>query len=283
MKKGWKIFWIILAACGGTGLVMLIAAFAMGFSFNSLNFVKNRHEISTNNRPENTESDFILGKDEQIDKDENLYEIRELHLYADFCKVEFIENDENRFFVDSSEVEDIDNLKLDISENDGILTVDIDNGLSHGHHIKHHYYDRTLYVYYPKNYKFEKVDIQFGAGEIDIDNLVTDELYIEVGAGECSIDTLTADKVDAVISVGTLEIEGEVADMLNVSCGTGKVDIDLYGARENYNYKLTCQAGTIKVDEERFAGIGTTKEFDNGSSSDIILNCGAGNIEIDFE
>lgn len=283
MKKGWKIFWIILAACGGTGLVMLFAAFGMGFSFKNLEFAGSQHIIEVNNRPENAVSDFVP---EKIDKDNNekiSEEIRELYLSADFCKVEFIENEENRFYVDSSEVEGIADLKLDISEDDGILTVDIDNGHGHGHHRKHHYYNRTIYVYYPVNYKFDKVDLQFGAGEIDIDNLITSELDMKVGAGKCSIDNLTADKVNALISVGTLEIDGEVADMLNVDCGTGKVDIDLYGARENYNYQLTCQAGSIQVDEDRFSGIGTAKEFDNGSGSDIILNCGAGNIEIEFE
>ena len=279
MKKGWKIFWIILAACGGTGLVMLIVAFTMGFSINNLNyFARRNHQVITTNVTENKESDFIP---KEIDG-----EIKELRLKADFCRVKFIESKEDRFYVDTTEVtegDDIEDIELTVMENNGVFNIDLDSGIRHGHHMAHHHYDRVIYVYYPENYKFDKVDIHFGAGEIDIDNLITSELSLDVGAGKCEINQLKADKVDAWISVGNLEIEGEVSEKLNIDCGAGQVETSLNGSEQDYNYDISCQAGSIKIDEQRFSGLGTTKHLENGSGSNIVLNCGAGNIEIDFE
>ena len=47
-----------------------------------------------------------------------------------------------------------------------------------------------LILYLPENSQFKTVEIQVGAGKIQIENLVTDFLSLELGAGETSIQRL---------------------------------------------------------------------------------------------
>lgn len=277
MKKGWKIFWIILAICGGTGLAMCLVALGMGFSFKDLYIEYREPQMTTVNRPETNPADNAIETDGQ--------QIKELQLYADFCDIEFLQSGTDQFYVDTSEIDHIKGVTVHTTNENGILKIDMESGYKHGaiHHIKNHFHDRKVYVYYPRNYAFDHVELSFDAGKVEVENLITKTLKIDVGAGECSIDNLSAEEVDGVISVGQLEVEGAVAKKLGLECATGTVEVELYGRKEDYNYDISCQAGTVQIADQRIAGVAANKKIDNGSTTDIDLSCGAGTIEIDFE
>lgn len=272
MKKGWKIFWIIIGSLAGFGLLLCIAAFAMGFSFGDIRkdfpYSGLKHKVEVH---------------QKIDNSLKYQSIKELKIRADFCEIRFVDSDEKKITVDSSRLENVKGVHIDVIEGDDSLEINVDNE-HHGYHHKKgfNHKDRVLYVNIPKDYQFENVEIELDAGRVEADTLYTDLLDIRLSAGECEIDDMVVGDVKSNIAMGRLELSGIVSRDINVDCGAGQVDIELDDEVDNYNYDVKCQAGIISIGGAQYKGVGASDHVDHGAGKNIYLDCGAGQIEIDF-
>ena len=53
--------------------------------------------------------------------------------------------------------------------------------------------------------------------------------------------------------------------------------------KADYNYRLSCGAGTLSLEDEEFAGLGGSKIVDNdGAVRKMQLECGMGTLEVSF-
>ena len=120
------------------------------------------------------------------------------------------------------------------------------------------------------------------AGELDVEHLEIENVDIKLNAGSCSFEQLNAHNISAKVNAGELEFEGDVTKNLAIDCSAGKVDVTLNGSKEDYNYSVTCDAGSVEIDEDLFSGLSSEKTYDNQSSKNILLNCTLGEIELDF-
>lgn len=158
--------------------------------------------------------------------------------------------------------------------------------------------DSELCVYIPQDLEFEKIEINTGAGEINIEKIVTKKLSFELGVGETRINTLNvSDDADIGGGAGKITIESGVINNLefdmgigeaNISAkltgknkidsGIGSLNINVNGNKEDYEITTSKGFGTIKIDNEEVAD---DEKIGNGSNS-IDIDGGVGNIEMNF-
>lgn len=179
-----------------------------------------------------------------------------------------------------------------------------------------------IYLYLPKSAEFDEISIDFGAGKLDAGYLKAREIEINAGAGKCNFEGLEASEsielsmgagkittdalitteakldiaagdlnvngakvsryTEASVSMGNAQLKGTFAGKMNVDCSMGNLNFTLEGKKQDYNFDIECGLGTVKIDGESFSNLADDHEIDNGSSSDIEINCAMGVVDVDF-
>ena len=141
----------------------------------------------------------------------------------------------------------------------------------------------TLVIYLPRDYKFDQVDMEYGAVTAEIDGLNAKSLKIESGASGCTIKNADIEELDVETGAGSLDFYGTVEKEVDIDCGAGSVTLNLEGKVEDYNYELDSSAGSIEIGEDiDLGGLSTEKSIDNGSKRTIEISNGAGSVGIRF-
>ncbi len=154
----------------------------------------------------------------------------------------------------------------------------------------------------PKDSYFEEIDIQVGAGTLNLLDVDAKELEAKIGAGEAIMKDITADEFTAEINAGSLSAkeissvnaelsvdlgecvyEGTISGNLEADCDMGNLDIVLTGSEAEHNYTIECDAGNIDVGDYSISGVSAEKVIDNGVASNFEIQCGLGNITVEFE
>ena len=89
----------------------------------------------------------------------------------------------------------------------------------------------TLYV--PENLTFEKVIINMGVGELDVDNVSLNNADLHLGVGQANI-------------------KSDLTGNTKIDCGIGEVDLNLTGSEEDYTFKLDKGIGEINVNNKSY-------------------------------
>ena len=141
----------------------------------------------------------------------------------------------------------------------------------------------TLVIYLPRDYKFDQVDMEYGAVTAEIDGLNAKSLKIESGASGCTIKNADIEELDVETGAGSLDFYGTVEKEVDIDCGAGSVTLNLEGKVEDYNYELDSSAGSVEIGEDiDLGGLSTEKSINNGSKRTIEISNGAGSVEIRF-
>ena len=147
--------------------------------------------------------------------------------------------------------------------------------------------NREITVSYPKNVRFKETSIDVAAGTVTMcDEFRTDDLDVSVAAGEFTNTGKIRAASDTTIAVGTGNVELSELDIYNleVDCGIGNVDLDILGKEADYNYEISCSAGNVDIGGSSYSGIGHNKNITNPNARrDMNLDCGVGNITVNFE
>lgn len=163
--------------------------------------------------------------------------------------------------------------------------------------------DDTVTVFIPENKKFESMsyelgavnlkqdvfvkcdfmDIELGAGTLQIKNLDVENMEVEVGAGSIVCENVTTDDLVAEIGAGSFEYSGDVECDLVLSCAMGNADIKLNGASSDHNLNYNVSMGTLEYDGKKIDGMDISEFIDNNSKYTIIINCSMGEVVVDFK
>lgn len=135
----------------------------------------------------------------------------------------------------------------------------------------------------PKDYYPNQVKIDLGAGQVDLMDLQVNRLGLEMAAGQIRCKQIQAQNVDIDVSVGECQFQGEVLQDMKIECATGEVVTKLSGSETDYNYNLRCDVGNIKIGTSNLAGLGGSKNMDNGAARNMSIDCSTGNVEVSFE
>lgn len=150
----------------------------------------------------------------------------------------------------------------------------------------------------PKDFVFDKADLEFGAGTVEIDGLTAGKLDLNLGAGEVIIRSLTVtgtadieggagklsilggslSNLDMDLGVGELVLESKLTGSSEIDFGVGSAKLVLQGSPEDYRIRLDKGLGSATLDGEKMEDKAT---YGSGPNS-IDLDGGVGEIRVDF-
>ena len=160
----------------------------------------------------------------------------------------------------------------------------------------------SIHLYVPKDYYFQKVTLDLGAGSMNVVELQVDSLEANVGAGKMAFGTLDADQVtldcgagqltveelnsrmvEASVGMGSLRLTGDVTESLTGECSMGEMKLTLTGEQTDFNYDLSCGMGELKVGDDSYNGMAREKQIDNHTAKNMQLECAMGSVVVEFE
>lgn len=152
-----------------------------------------------------------------------------------------------------------------------------------------------LIIYVPSDLVFDKVEVETGAGVVNIDSMATkvfkfdigagkvyihnlnviEKTSIDGGAGELTIDGSNLNDLDLDMGVGKTTVSAILNGFSDIDAGVGELNINILEKLENYKLKIDKGIGTIKVNNEEV----NSNTFGNGNNL-IEIDGGVGSITI---
>ena len=288
MKKGWKIFWTVIISLTGAGVVFCIIALCLGVTFsqfekaypNGIGIIRKNYvsfeedwDDDDDDEPEETEN---------VVSEETFSNVENLKLDIGASEVQIKTGTDDKIHVDDSRMKTENAVQKRLS--DDRKTLEITMKMRSSFDFKNvRNVKGILVIYLPRDYKFDQVDMAYGAVTAEIDGLNAKSLKIESGASGCTIKNADIEELDVETGAGSLDFYGTVEKEVDIDCGAGSVTLNLEGKVEDYNYELDSSAGSIEIGEDiDLGGLSTEKSIDNGSKRMIEISNGAGSVEIRF-
>lgn len=155
---------------------------------------------------------------------------------------------------------------------------------------------RIVILYIPEDIILDRVNIETGAGKIEIEELNTRELSFKIGAGEVEIQNLNVQQkakidggagkvsilagkindLDLNMGIGKFELTSILTGKNDIDAGVGKLNLNLLDNIENYAIKVDKGIGTITIN-----GKETQDSIQYGNGDTLIdIDGGVGSIEI---
>lgn len=165
-------------------------------------------------------------------------------------------------------------------------------------------YSPDVYITLPKGFVSKQLRISVDAGTLEADKLNSERAYLQVGAGsmeirkfsatnsssyqvgagELIINDLTAHNIEMDCGIGSIFINGVITGNSFIETGIGRIELDLYGNEEDYNYDLECGIGGISLNDRSYGGLGTESSVHHTNAENSFdLNCGIGEINISIK
>lgn len=155
-----------------------------------------------------------------------------------------------------------------------------------------------LIIYVPSYLTFDNVNLENGAGKIDIDELNTKRLYLDLGAGKVNINNLTVlndtkidggageiditnskiNDLDLDMGIGKLSLSSKITGDSEIDSGIGEMNLNLIGSSNDYKVKLDKGIGSANINGQKMK---SETYYGNGSNL-IDIDGGVGNINIKF-
>jgi len=158
--------------------------------------------------------------------------------------------------------------------------------------------DSQLLITVPKEFVFEKVEIDTGAGKISIEELNTNKLSFDFGAGKTEIEELNVLKdaeldggageikilsgeihnLDVDMGVGKFILKSSLIGNHQIDAGVGEMNLELLGEVDDYAIKVDKGIGSVSIDGKKIEN-----GFKYGDGDNFIdINGGVGTISVDI-
>lgn len=287
MKRFSKVVLTVAAVIGICGIGMTIGGVAMGATLAGLNLSDSYFSKTLQNIVRSAEEDMEDSWDKDWDEIQTLKAVRseedtDIYLDSDIWELEIS--------LSAGELDleqwDEEELRVEVSgekkENVRIGRVD-DTMVIEGIGRDSETYIKVLY---PKKTKFDKVDIAVAAGTVEADDVLhTKKLEVSVGAGEFLGEALiSTEDAEIEVGAGNVELMSLKTSNLEADCGVGNIALEIEGKEKEYDYELSCAAGMIEIGNNSYSGLGQEQTIRNtDSAGKMILDCGVGNITINFK
>lgn len=201
--------------------------------------------------------------------------------------VNIIINEGNNFKIET------DNKDIKIKEsNNKLLIVENNNSWIH----KTDYTELIMWV--PKDYQFDEISIENGAGKIEIDKLNTKSIDLDLGAGQVDIKNLNVSRESDIdggageinvensyinnlnldLGIGKTTLNASIYGLSEIDCGIGELVVNLIGNEDDYKIKLDKGLGNATFNGEK---MNSATYYGNGLNL-IEVNGGIGSISINY-
>lgn len=155
----------------------------------------------------------------------------------------------------------------------------------------------TIIIYLPNEFNISELDLNLGAGKIDIDKIFVETLLMDLGAGtmtakeinvyekaainggagNININSGTINNLNLKLGAGNASIQSDLTGSNTLTTGVGKLNLGLSRSKDNYKFDINKGLGNIilndfDVSEDTLIGDGETKIKINGAVGNIIIN-----------
>lgn len=132
-------------------------------------------------------------------------------------------------------------------------------------------------------FSINKLETDVGAGSLLLYNMEIGKLSVDVGAGEVEVsDTIVRD-AEIAVAMGECSYDGSITGELEAECAMGNLQFKLTGSENDHNYEIECAAGNVTVGSFSVTAVAGEKTINNNAASKYEIDCGMGNITIEFE
>lgn len=155
----------------------------------------------------------------------------------------------------------------------------------------------TIIIYLPNEFNISELDLNLGAGKIDIDKIFVETLLMDLGAGtmtakeinvyekaainggagNININSGTINNLNLKLGAGNASIQSDLTGSNTLTTGVGKLNLGLSRGKDNYRFDINKGLGNIilndfDVSEDTLIGDGETKIKINGAVGNIIIS-----------
>ena len=155
----------------------------------------------------------------------------------------------------------------------------------------------TIIIYLPNEFNISKLDLNLGAGKIDIDKIFVETLLMDLGAGTMTAKEInvyekatinggagniniysgTINNLNLKLSASNASIQSDLTGSNTLTTGVGKLNLGLSRSKDNYKFDISKGLGNIilndfDVSEDILIGDGETKIKISGAVGNIIIN-----------
>ena len=155
----------------------------------------------------------------------------------------------------------------------------------------------TIIIYLPNEFNISELDLNLGAGKIDIDKIFVETLLMDLGAGTMTAKEInvyekatinggagniniysgTINNLNLKLGAGNASIESDFTGSNTLTTGVGKLNLGLSRSKDNYKFDISKGLGNIilndfDVSEDILIGDGETKIKISGAVGNIIIN-----------
>lgn len=153
-----------------------------------------------------------------------------------------------------------------------------------------------LIIHLREGVKFESVKIVVGAGTLNVEDIVAEEVQMELGAGKTYINKIEARRraridggagvieirggelrnLDLELGAGKSEIKARLRGDTRIDSGVGKLDLDLEGQEEGYKITIDKGIGSVTLNGRKLEDGGIYGKGENL----LNIESGVGAVEI---
>lgn len=155
----------------------------------------------------------------------------------------------------------------------------------------------TIIIYLPNEFNISELDLNLGAGKIDIDKIFVEILLMDLGAGTMTAKEInvyekatinggagniniysgTINNLNLKLGAGNASIQSDLTGSNTLTTGVGKLNLGLSRSKDNYKFDINKGLGNIilndfDVSEDILIGDGETKIKISGAVGNIIIN-----------
>ena len=155
----------------------------------------------------------------------------------------------------------------------------------------------TIIIYLPNEFNISELDLNLGAGKIDIDKIFVETLLMDLGAGTMTAKEInvyekatinggagniniysgTINNLNLKLGAGNASIQSDLTGSNTLTTGVGKLNLGLSRSKDNYRFDINKGLGNIilndfDVSEDTLIGDGETKIKISGAVGNIIIN-----------
>lgn len=128
----------------------------------------------------------------------------------------------------------------------------------------------------------DKVDIELGAGSVEIASVDAKKFKTETGLGALTIDSLSVEDADLNVGMGSIEVKGLITGNLDLECGMGSAVVAVNDSEKNHNYDLSCGFGELVLGSRSYTNVSHEEKIDNHANSEYRISCSMGSVVVSF-
>ncbi len=135
----------------------------------------------------------------------------------------------------------------------------------------------------PRDFEAEEVHLEVEMGSLEGEGLHTRTAHLKAEMGELELDSFFCAGGTVESSMGSVDLSGRMTGQYTVACDGGKVELDVAGRPEEYDYQVSVEMGKVSLPGWQSEGMENSFSRQTGAANSFDVTCGMGTVEIEIE